>query len=244
MPRLERILICPDVHFPFESKSAWATFLRAGRVFKPDRIVILGDFIDALSLSGHDPDDITEVSLRQELEAAMGGLDQLESLKAKHLHFIEGNHSQRLSRYLARNAPAVFGMLTMPKLLELERRGWEWIPYRKTLRIGKLNLTHDTGKAGSNAHRSAATSYMGSAVIGHTHRMAYEVRGRIGKAPYLAAMFGWLGDPAKVSYTHEVNAFEWVHGFGLGWHDTTSGIVHIQPVPIVDGKACILGKLV
>ena len=102
----------------------------------------------------------------------------------------------------------------------------------------------DTGKAGKNAHRSTALAYMGSAVQGHTHRMAYEVTGTFDGTPYLAAMLGWLGDRKAADYMHEVGAAEWVHGMGIGHMERDTGIVHVQPIPFVNGKCVVNGELV
>lgn len=246
MSKLRKILFVPDSHRPHHHKPSWNCMLRAGRLFKPDVTIIGGDFPDGDSISAHLRDrSATYSRLIDEVGPVNEGLDELESLGAKELHYIAGNHESRLERYIQENAPAFDGLVSWPQLLNLAKRGWSWTPYKKTLRIGKLNVTHDTGKAGPNAHRSAAASYMGSTVINHTHRLAYEVRGRIGRLPYLAAMFGWLGDPDKAAtYTHEVNAHEMAHGFGLGWLDSSTGMVYVQPVPIINGRACVLGKLV
>jgi hypothetical protein len=85
---------------------------------------------------------------------------------------------------------------------------------------------------------------MGSAVIGHTHRMAYEVVGRFDEHPYLAAMLGWLGDVKTAArYLHEAKSAEWVHGFGVFYMEP-SGACHVQPVPIVDGRCVVQGRLV
>jgi hypothetical protein len=151
-----------------------------------------------------------------------------------------GNHEFRLERYIAKNAPAVEGLFSYENWVE--DHGWETVPYLSTYKLGKLNITHDTGTAGMNAHRDAASAHMGSTVIGHTHRLAYEVRGKVDGVPYLAAMFGWLGDPAKITYLHNAKAAHWVHGFGIGYM-LEDGVTHVQPVPIIDGKCMVEGKL-
>ena len=75
--------------------------------------------------------------------------------------------------------------------------------------------------------------------------MAYEVRGRFDSTPYLACMLGWLGDAAQAGkYMHEAKSAEWVHGFGVGLLEMGTGIVHLQPVPIVHGRCVIAGELV
>ena len=219
--------------------------LRAAHVIKPKHIVILGDFADGETLSAHPATKPGEVDFEDELLAINKALDQLDLLGAENKLYIEGNHEFRLDRYLMERAPSLFRSIKWPNLLELRKRGWKWTPYRKSASIGKLNITHDTGSAGINAHRTSAKAFGGSAVIGHTHRMAYEVTGRFGGTPYLAAMLGWLGDAEKAAtYLHEAKASDWVHGFGVFYLEPESGIVHVQPVPIVHGRCVVQGQLI
>ncbi len=67
---------------------------------------------------------------------------------------------------------------------------------------------------------------------------------RFDGTPYVAAMLGWLGDSEKAaSYMHEAKASDWVKGFGIGYLEPQTGIVHLQPVPIVNGRCVVNGKL-
>lgn len=237
------MLIIPDCHVPNHDERAWSLLLRVGLWFQPHTIVILGDFADGETLSAHPATKPGERDFEDELVEVKKALDQLEMLGATRRIYIEGNHEFRLDRYLMQQAPAMFRSLRWEQLLDLERRAWEWVPYRKSVQVGKINFTHDVGSAGMNAHRVAAKSFHGSAVIGHTHRMAYEVTGRFEGSPYLGAMFGWLGDAEKAGgYLHEAKAADWVHGFGVGYVEP-SGIVHVQPVPVVNGRCVVQGRL-
>lgn len=219
--------------------------LRVAHFLKPAHIAVLGDFADAETLSSHAATEPGRRDFKDELDAVNAALDQLDALGATNKLYISGNHEFRMERYLMQNAPAMFRSMQWPSLLNLSERGWKWTPYMKSTRIGKLHLTHDTGSAGMNAHRTSAAKFGGSAAIGHTHRMAYEVKGRFDGTPYLAAMFGWLGDADKAArYMHEVSsASDWVHGFGVGHMEPEGGVVHVQPVPIVNGRCVVNGKL-
>ena len=244
--KVERILFVPDCHHPNVDVRAWALMLRAGLAFKPDTIVVLGDFIDNDSLSMHAPSSVKHGTLKYEIEMTVLALEELKRLGAERHIYLAGNHEWRLERYVAQRAPAFDNIISMRDLLELDEGGWEWHRYGATCKLGKLNLTHCVGgKAGANAHRSAAVSHMGSTIIGHTHRMAYDVRGQFNGHAYLAAMFGWLGDfDSAAEYMHDAaSRSEWVHGFGLGYM-LANGIVHVQPVPIIDGACLVDGRIV
>lgn len=217
--------------------------LRVAHFLRVQTVVILGDFADAETLSAHPATRPGQRDFEDELGEVNKCLDQLDKINAQRKIYVSGNHEFRLDRYLMDRAPAMFRSIQWPRLLNLRERGWEWVPYRKSVKVGKLHVTHDTGTAGMNAHRQAAKAFGGSAVIGHTHRMAYEVTGRFDGAPYLSAMFGWLGDASKAAeYMHEAKAAEWVHGFGV-FYKEPNGIMHVQPVPIVNGRCVVNGKL-
>lgn len=242
--RLEKFVIIPDVHHN-DAHPDYRVMLRAMNIFEPEGIMVLGDFGDAASLSAHPKTERGADDFKAEvagIEKELDILDRLPGVKWK--KYIEGNHEWRLQRYLANNAQALMGMLDIKSCLHLVERGWEFTPYMNHTSIGKIHFTHDTGQAGVNAHRSAQMIFMGSAVIGHTHRMAYEVRGVWGGPPVVTAMFGWLGNPEKITYVHQAAAAMWPRGFGLGYHDLETGLVYLVPVPIVNGTCLVEGRLV
>ena len=102
---LDRILVVPDVHRPYHSKKAWATMLRAAKRFCPNKIIVLGDFVDFYAVSDHDKDPARKYKLSDELKSGREGLEELEDLGAEQLFFDCGNHEDRLNRYLVRRAP-------------------------------------------------------------------------------------------------------------------------------------------
>lgn len=246
-PRLEKLLFVPDTHRPYHDKRAWAVMLKAARVFGPDRVVVLGDFLDNAAISSHSKDPSRLERFSREVRDANLGLDELQSLKAARYDFVEGNHEFRLPRYLQEKAPELCGMdeLTIPALLKLKQRGWVYTPYRQHLVIGHLNITHDAGKAGPHAHRQARESFEGNAIIGHTHRMATYYSGNARGTPRMGAMFGWLGDVEAVDYMHRIEALRsWQLGFGIGYLEPATGNMHIQACPIIDYSVVIDGRLV
>jgi predicted phosphodiesterase len=243
-PTLARILFIPDVHRPYHDKAAWALMLRAAREFKPDKIVILGDFADFYSVSSFDKHPKRVSDLKTEAEDANVGLDELDALGAGYKVFIKGNHEDRLERYLCKSAPALFGCVSVNDLFHLAERGWNAVEYKRSTRLGKLRLTHDTGTAGINAHRQSVDAFQAPVIIGHTHRMEMSFRGNSDGSPTVGAMFGWLGDFDAIDYMQAVKARrDWVHGFGIGFQEP-SGVVHLQPVPIINGRCVVAGKLI
>jgi len=242
---LEKILLIPDCHHPYVDKNAWDLMLKAASIFKPDHTIILGDFADFYGVSSHSKDPNRALKLKDEIEATKLALDQVIKIGAKNNVFVSGNHEDRLERYLRDRAPELFNFISIPKILELKEKGFKYIPYKQAYKIGKLNVTHDTGVAGRYAHYKALDTFQHNIIIGHTHRIGYAVEGDAQGNRHLGAMIGWLGDVAEIDYMHQVKARkEWSLGFGTGHMDTKTGVVYVTPVPIINGTVLIEGKLI
>jgi predicted phosphodiesterase len=241
---MKRLLFVPDCHRPYHNEAAWQLMLKAARQFKPHRVVVLGDYLDCYAVSSHDKSPDRKLRFEDEIADGRKGLGELkDSTPIAEHDYVMGNHERWLNRYLASNAPAVYSMLKIDKLLELKERGWRVTPYQRSLKIGKLWITHDEGNAGPQAHERARATFEGNVVIGHTHRMALSYRGNARGRSHVGAMFGWLGDVEHIDYAHRVRAQQWQHGFGVGYMQN-NGTVHLQAIPIIEGSCVVAGKLI
>lgn len=240
---LDKWLLIPDCHVPYQDKRAYALMLRAARSAGIKNVAILGDYLDFYAVSSHSKDP-RKVDLGWEVEQGCVALDGLDAQFKGEKIYISGNHEDRLARYLMDKAPELFETVKVEKLLSLKDRGWRYVPYKQHAKIGKLHLTHDVGKAGKYAHYDALSAFQGNVVIGHTHRLSYAVEGNARGKPHVGAMFGWLGDFAQVDYMHNIRARrDWAHGFGVAYVER-SGLVHLTPIPIVEGSVVLEGKLI
>lgn len=239
---MKKLLIVPDTHAPYHDKRAWNLMLHAAHVFKPDTIVHMGDLADFYAISSYskNPDRISD--LASEVAVCNERLDDLDALDATRKEFIEGNHEDRLTRYLQDKAPELYGLTSVPELFSLADRGWHFTPYRHHTKIGKVHFTHDTGQAGKYGTARAAETFQSSVVIGHLHQLQYQVTGDATGEYSVGAQFGWLGDVEQVDYMHRIKALRnWALGYGIGYHNTQTGIVYLQPVPIVNYRCCVEG---
>lgn len=240
---VERILFIPDVHVPFEDRRAWDLMMHVARALRPEHIVILGDFADMWAVSAHDKSPSRRDNLESEMKAVAIRLDELDALGARTRIFCEGNHEDRLSRYITRAAPELFDFVSFPKIQRLEERGWRWVPYREHARIGKVFVTHDLGEAGIYAHNRARATMGGNVVIGHVHRMGVAYASTAEGTGHVSAAFGWLGDAEQARYLPAARRAAWQLGFGLGYMEPATGHVHLQAVPIVDYRCVVEGAL-
>jgi predicted phosphodiesterase len=243
--KLEKILLIPDCHVPYHDLPAFNLMLKAGKQFKPDHTVILGDFADFYGVSSHSKDPNRALKLKDEIEATKKALDQVKALGAKNNVFVAGNHEDRLERYLRDKAPELYNFISIPKVLDLKKKEFTYVPYKQAYKLGKLNVTHDAGKAGRVAHLQSLDVFQHNIVIGHTHRIGYAVEGNAQGERHVTAMFGWLGDVKEIDYMHQVKARkDWSLGFGIGYLNPKNGVVYLVPVPIVNNKCLVEGKLV
>jgi predicted phosphodiesterase len=238
---VERLFFIPDLHCPYNDKRATELMFDAMESFKPDTVVIMGDWVDFLAVS-HWPKDPRNVkSLKEEVKKAGEYLDRIT---AKNKMYVAGNHEDRLQRFLTDKAPQLLDFEDVPRLLKLEERGWSYTPYKESTKIGKLHITHDVGSAGRYNVYKALDTFQASVVTAHTHRFAYVVEGSATGKGQVSTQFGWLGDVNQVPYMHRINAKRnWALGFGYGYHQLSNGLVYLVPAPIVNYTVAVEGKV-
>lgn len=241
---LKRILYIPDTHRPYHDTRAWALFLKAGRAFRPDMLICMGDFGDFYSISSYSKNPQRDRKLKWELDSINAGLDQLDALGAREKIYLCGNHDVRFQTFLQNKAPELFDVVDLPSLLRLRQRRWQFVNYGKKYVLGKITHLHDVGASGRYACHRALDYTKKGIVTGHVHRMGYVVEGNISGDQQVSANFGWLGDVSQIDYSAQVKAErDSALGFGVGYYDTATDFVYLVPVPIVRYTCVVEGKL-
>lgn len=241
----DRLLIVPDVHAPYQHKQAFAVLCEVAKGWAPTHVVCLGDFADMYCVSSHPKDPRVKLPLEQEVAGVNEALDQLDKAVGRRAkkHFLQGNHETRLSRFLVEKAPELIGCVDWADLFKLDKRRWQVTPYKKSITIGDLRLTHDVGRAGVNAARQSMIDLGDNIAFGHTHRLQVHYQGQLYGKPHVGATMGWLGDPEAIDYRHQDSVSrDSIHGFGVA-HILTNGHFWLQAIPIVQGRAVVDGVL-
>lgn len=160
---------------------------------KPDRIVQLGDFVSMSSISGWDMSKRLMMEGRRYQEDVEAGREAINLLfseldclqKRQRVHkqklyspkvlWMEGNHEDRLYRYLEQN-PELDGALDLAQDLGLIARGIIPFQYRERVVMNGVNYLH-APLAGNNQPLSglhiphkALQKFNGHVVFGHYHR--------------------------------------------------------------------------
>lgn len=244
-----KALLIPDVHAPYHHAKAWSCTLEVVAGWRPDVIVQVGDFNSFDSVSSHDHDPRHVLTLEEELAGANAALDQLDRAARRggvargNKWMLEGNHETRLDRYALRLAPELRPFVDWRDALKLDRRGWRTLPYKSSLELGKLRITHDVGRAGVNAARQSLLDTGYNVAFGHTHRLQVVYQGQLSGERHVGATLGWLGDHNKIDYRHrDLVKRDWQHGLGVA-HFLASGEFWLQAVPIVRGRCVIDGAV-
>lgn len=135
-----------DVHIPYHSVSAVRATLDHGRR-RGWRVVILnGDTLDFHRLSRFQKDPSARKP-KDEIARANELLDSIDDLfpKARKI-WRDGNHEDRYPSYLTAHAEELFDLVrehaSLPHLLELESRGWEYVTEKRPIYLGGLTLLH------------------------------------------------------------------------------------------------------
>lgn len=241
--RLKRVIHCPDLHAPFHDKSAWKLFLSVCKEFKPDQLIVHGDFFDFYSVSRHDKDPVVDFKTwRHEMQECRDILKVLESAcpQVRRPIFLEGNHEKRLQSYIAEKAPKLSGIYETREILGIEEP-WLYLPYGQKghYRIGKLVCTHGS-RAGENPAASMVKKFRSSVAFGHVHKIQEYHITNIHGEDFVGLAIGWLGDQRKAAeYMKDVT--DWTKGFLLTWHKE-NGDFFYQLVTITKKYECMFLK--
>jgi len=250
----QRILILPDIHIPFHDQRAIDLVEKVAVAFSPHILVQLGDLLNLDQFSKHLSRPAELDSVARDLESGYELLRRMDCWCSGRKIFIEGNHEVRARDWAWEKCAILTGTDCDPvnlvrRGLQIDKLGWEYVPYHRAIRIGKIYFTHDLGFSGKYATAQTLDCANHSIVIGHTHRLSCHTIGdplRPGSVKGCYS-FGWLGDTKRLlranPYFHELRAArDWALGFGLGYLHT-SGIVYFMQIPVINYGCIVEGSV-
>ena len=138
-------LIISDTHVPFHDEQTIQLAVELGRKEKVTGVLLNGDILDASEIATFDKDPETPKFV-EEARTADNFLLWIRKQFPKRTRFIykEGNHEERLRRYLIKKAPALFGlpMMNFRELLGLDDKRIEWVGDKNIIKMGYLSVVH------------------------------------------------------------------------------------------------------
>lgn len=235
------IFFFSDIHFPHQDPAALAIAENCCRYLQPDIIVNLGDAIDAYCLSSFDKDPQRIDSMQEEFDAAA---EHFKRLRADHpearILMKEGNHEERLQRYLRTHAPGLNSLrcLSIAEQLGLPALDIEYYTAHQRVSIGDRVITHGKavrGRSGASGQKELDDRGV-SGVSGHVHRLGHTWHtNNVRTIDWVEA-----GCLCKLDACYAGDkSLNWQHGFAVGeWiqaHDIDR--IDIQAIPIIDEVA-------
>lgn len=220
---MEKVLIWPDTHFPHEDKRKVAQMMKIVKDWKPEHLVFLGDLDDMSSPSRWVEGTPTEYTARVSVTGTATGefLKEIRDiLPDAKIDYFEGNHEVRLTEYVSKNAPALDGLIDIPKLFDLDNLGISFYRYREppVKLIGDFYVHHGSSvsKHAGQSAKGEADSYGVSGFSGHTHRLGVFHQRFLDGREVSWYECGHLTDPAQHSYNQHYN---WQSGYAYAYVD-------------------------
>jgi hypothetical protein len=232
-------------HVPFQNKKMYnSVFNFLSKEIKLQGIVLAGDIMDLNSLSSHDKGKIPLPGITLDYEYKEGNkfLNEIDSLGAKSVDFIYGNHSDRYNRYIKDVDVAKLGTaLKSPiEALNLEERKYGIFTNWKNdhIKLGHhLEINHGEF---CNVHTAKKTidTYRKSTMYFHTHRLQIYTEGMVGG--FNMGFGGDLNSPA-FGYATRAMLKSWTNACALV-HLDREGFFHVQPLVYMNSKLFVNGK--
>lgn len=191
---------------------------------QPKRVVFIGDFLTFDSLSAWDKDKRKKMEgkrYKKDIDAGIQFLDRMytaidtyapKGFEMPEFILTEGNHEERLWRYLDYN-PTFDAFVDYREDLGLPAYGWKVVPYKQDYVYKGICFTHipitASGRpiARKDICGAALDTYGTPIVFGHTHRLANAQLHRKGQAHLQEALnvgcyFEHVDDYAQGSMTN------------------------------------------
>lgn len=191
---MTKVLVVGDAHV--DDEQDLDRFSLASKLIMdimPDHIVLIGDFLTLNCLSRWDKDKRQKMEGKRYYKEIRAGNTALDSmfkdyqeyndkcrLYKKKLYdpgiiYVEGNHEDRITRYLEHD-PTFEGHVSIQKDLKLKERGITWVPYREYHYIEDVGFTHIPHNKvkpvdGMDVCRKVSMVTVKSTVFGHTHSL-------------------------------------------------------------------------
>lgn len=211
---ITKTILIGDLHLPYEDKESVELVLSVAESIDVDRIIINGDLADFYNVNLHGPKhpDIAE-TLEDELNYIRDWLEELRKrFPRQHIVYLFGNHSNRLERFILKNAKVFWNIVTPEKYFRLEELDIEYYPYNSKYQIENCNLyvQHSPSSYAINAAMTNLNKKLDTNMIyGCTHRaqVAHLTSGN-GQI-YSCWMNGWLGNSKESVFSYTKGHENW-----------------------------------
>jgi len=158
-------------------------------------------------------------------------------------HFAFGNHEDRWDREVYEANPQLaFAFPSLSQMLDLDGRGYDWVPYLRHYSLNGFVITHGDTTIEHAAAKMLRT-YLTSGCSGHTNRPQSFSTADAHKGT--AATWYNLGMTCRTDIGNIIKDWRriqpWQQGFGIG--EVANGAVHFQLVRVHHGRYYAAGRM-
>lgn len=176
-----KILVCSDIHIPFQDDKAVNAFLKHCKKTQPAKIVLNGDIMDFFRLSrftkGEGRNPLQEITMCRKFLKSLR-----ELCPNADIYYVIGNHETRLERYVLEKAPELSTLIedvfTILKVQDFGVYGCASLTLNNSFVFKHGTLLGN--KSGLSAIKEIEKAYM-SGCSGHTHRAAKFITRKSGR---------------------------------------------------------------
>ena len=247
---VERHLGFGDSQYPDVNMEAIDAILKMNMDFKATHIWVMGDMLNATTLSKFGYPSDYHISFWDEIRGTRELLKHIttEARKANPdviFNYLEGNHENRFQKYIDKNAPELGELedskgervLGLPSLLNLNELKINWTPYWEDNQLTQdVTILHGNLARIKSGYTAQAylDKYGQSTIAGHDHRLALIFRTQSGNMKFGIETGSTCQRKMLVPYTRE-NQTDWQEGaFIVGIDKDGDGFPGVMP--IVNGK--------
>lgn len=236
---MTRVLVGLELQIPYQNRKLFDGFLEFAEDFVPDRVVVIGDYLDVPGPSRWNRGTALEFAgtLQRECVRGQEYLAELRNTVGDscQVDFHEGNHEKRIESYIRNKAPAFAGLdaLRIPHLLGFDKLGIRLLADVAPFARGWISTHGDVvartlSKSGGSSAVIQAKRVGKSVVMGHTHRLGLVSETVAGKT-LTGVETGHMMDLKKASYVAYPN---WQAGFAAFEIDETNRVTSIKLVKL------------
>jgi len=250
LPDGYKVIVFGDLHIPFHDGPTLQCMEKFWDDFKPDMEVYNGDIFDLYSISPFDKNPTRRFQLQDEIDIVVGWLEKRvkKNPEARRI-FGEGNHEDRLRRFLWRHGPDIAslrGLSVEDQLLKTpdgKPLGFEYLQYRSILDLLGLRIEHGYRASRSdtaypmNVAKLMAQQTQSSGICNHSHGLnTYRWRDSRGSHSYREN-----GCLCRMTLEYAPFPTTWAWGFVYGV--VHKNRLHLTTVPIYEDGCRAEGEL-
>lgn len=230
-----KVILLGDLHRPFHDQKTLAAVERFWTAFKPNLEIYAGDIADLYTISQYDKNPSRRFRLQDEFDETAAWLESRVKANSARRIFINGNHEDRLRRWLWRYGHELNSLRCMEiaDQFRLKELGFEHLDYGSVVDLLGYRVEHGFKTTQSKAYPLNTSRWMAiatgsSGLCGHTHHFS---------------MYSWTDARGSHSYIEngclcrmdmEYSPFpNWQHSFSIGTVHRNK--LHLTPVPIYPG---------